>query len=121
METIVSNLTSVRARRCLVGLMQLAALAMLVAFAAPAKAENRGIQMRVTPAYPALAERMKITGTVGVQVTIDPKGHVVDAKATSGNSLLMPAAEDAVRRWMFDSGPGTVKMDVTVEFHPSGQ
>jgi len=105
-----------------VRLTQIAVLTILVALTAPARAgEERGIQMRVTPAYPVLAERMKITGTVQVEATVDPDGHVIGAKATSGNSILMPAAEDAVRRWIFDSGKGTVKVEVTVEFHPSSQ
>jgi TonB family protein len=100
--------------------MQTAMLAMLVALAVPAKAaEERGIQMRVTPSYPVLAERMKITGSVQVEVTVDAQGKVLDAKAISGNSILKPAAEDAVRRWQFNSGNGTVKVEVEVTFHSS--
>ncbi len=120
MEFIDTCLNYIRARRVLVRLMQTAVLAMLVALAVPAKAgEERGVQMRVTPAYPALAARMKITGTVKVEATVDSQGNVIDAKAMSGNSILMPAAEDAVRRWQFNSGKGTVKVEVDVTFHAS--
>lgn len=66
-----------------------------------------------------MAKRMKITGTVTVQVTVDPNGTVIDAKGINGTSILVPAAEEAVRRWIFDPGKGTVKMEVTVTFHSS--
>lgn len=118
MEFIDSSHTYICARRVLVRLMLTAVLAMVVALAVPARAgEERGIQMRVTPAYPVLAERMKITGSVDVEATVDAEGNVVDAKAISGNSILKPAAEDAVRRWQFNSGKGTVKVQVNVTFH----
>jgi TonB family protein len=120
MEFIDTWLTYIRARRVLVRLMQAAVLAMLVALSVPAKAgEERVVQMRVTPAYPKLAERMKITGSVKVEATVDAQGNVIGAKAISGNSILMPAAEDSVRRWQFDSGKGTAKVVVDVIFHSS--
>ena len=120
MRFIYSCLTNIRARRVPVRLTQTAALALIVALAVPAiAAEDRGIQMRVTPAYPVLAERMKITGSVKVEATVNPQGDVIEAKAISGNSILQPAAEDAVRRWQFDPGKGTVKVEVNVSFHAS--
>jgi TonB family protein len=91
--------------------MQAFVLAMLVTLSVPAKAsEERAVLQRVAPTYPVLAARMKITGSVNVQATVDPGGKVVDVKATSGNSILMPAAENAVRSWQFESGKGTVKV-----------
>jgi hypothetical protein len=33
----------------------------------------------------------------------------------------MPSAEDAVRRWQFNAGKGTVKVEVTVTFHSSSE
>lgn len=117
MPLIHSCLTSHRARRALVGLVSTAVLAMIVAQPVPAHAADaRGVQMRVSPAYPVLAKRMKITGSVKVQATVDANGKVIDVKAISGNSILMPAAEDAVRRWIFDPGAGKATVDVEVTF-----
>ena len=48
-----------------------------------------------TPAYPALARQMNISGLVQVQVLIDESGKVISANAVSGNALLKPAAEKA--------------------------
>ncbi|MGA3344937.1 MAG: energy transducer TonB [Terracidiphilus sp.] len=118
MNYIDSCLDNICARPVLTRLMQTAALTILIALAVPANAaEERGIQMRAIPAYPALAARMKITGSVKVEATVDSQGNVTDAKAISGNSILMPAAEDSVRRWQFNPGKGTVKVEVEVTFH----
>ncbi len=118
MQLIYSCLTKSLARRTLVRLMQTAALAIVVGLALPARAtEDREVMIRVSPAYPVLAERMKITGSVRVEVTVDAKGKVLDAKALAGNSILIPAAEEAVRRWRFESGTGTASVEVEVNFH----
>ena len=120
MQFIYSCLTKGQARQALVRLILTAALAILVALALPARAaEERDVLVRVTPAYPVLAERMKITGSVKVEATVDAKGKVLDAKGINGNSILVPAAEEAVRRWRFDSGTSTVKVDVDVSFRSS--
>jgi periplasmic protein TonB len=49
------------------------------------------------PAYPAQAKSSRASGVVVVQVVIDEKGKVISAKATSGNTLLRQAAEQAAR------------------------
>ena len=78
MQLIYSCLTKSLARRTLVRLMQTAALAIVVGLALPARAtEDREVMIRVSPAYPVLAERMKITGSVRVEVTVDAKGKVL--------------------------------------------
>jgi TonB family protein len=120
MEFIDSCLTYIRARHAHAKLMQTAALGMLIVLAVPVMAaQERGIQLRVTPAYSKLAGRVKTSGTVRVEATVDPQGNVLDVKAISGNSILIPAAENAVRRWQFNSGRGTVKMEVDVTFPSS--
>jgi protein TonB len=54
-----------------------------------------------TPAYPAAAKSMHISGTVVVQVLIDESGNVVSASAASGHPLLKAAAVSAARRAKF--------------------
>jgi protein TonB len=49
------------------------------------------------PAYPPTAIAVRAEGKVDVQVLIDENGHVVSAKAISGNPLLRGAAENAAR------------------------
>lgn len=98
-------------------LIQAAALALVVTLAMPAAAaEDRGIRSKVAPIYPEIAKRMRASGTVNIEATVDPSGNVTDAKATDGNRLLAPAAEDAVRKWKFDPGSGIAKVKVEVNF-----
>jgi TonB family protein len=98
-------------------LFQAAALALAVTMAMPAMgADDRAVKSRVAPIYPDIAKRMKIEGVVNIQATIDPSGKVSDAKSVGGNLILAPAAEDAVRKWVFESGAGTSKVKVDVNF-----
>ena len=53
------------------------------------------------PNYPALAKNTRTQGTVIVQVMIDEEGKVIQAKATSGHPLLIPAAQTAAFRARF--------------------
>jgi TonB family protein len=53
------------------------------------------------PAYPPPAIAVHAEGKVDVQVLIDETGHVVSAKAISGNPLLRGAAENAARNARF--------------------
>ncbi|HTX76509.1 MAG TPA: energy transducer TonB [Terracidiphilus sp.] len=79
-------------------------------------AEERAVKTRVAPVYPELAKRMHISGVVKVQATVDADGKVTDVKALSGNSALVNAAEDAVRKWRFVPGEGVSVVEVTVTF-----
>ncbi|MGD0830570.1 MAG: energy transducer TonB [Terracidiphilus sp.] len=100
-----------------VRLTRAAALALMLALVMPARAaDERAVRSRVPPVYPEIAKRMKITGAVHVSVTIDAEGKVTDAKTISGNRMLGAAAEDAVRRWRFESGTGTTTMEIELTF-----
>ena len=97
--------------------MQAVALALLVALTMPARAaDTRAIKSRVPPVYPVIAQRMKITGEVKLSVTVDAEGKVTDVKEISGNHTLSQAAEDAVRKWRYESGAGTATLIVSVSF-----
>ena len=52
------------------------------------------------PTYPEMAKRIRLQGTVTVQVLIDESGNVVSAKG-SGPPLLIDAAEKAARQARF--------------------
>jgi len=102
---------------CGVKLLQAAALALVVTMAMPARAaDDRSVKSRVAPIYPDIAKRMKIEGTVSIQATVDATGKVSEAKSVGGNLILAPAAEDAVRKWVFEAGAGTAKVKVDVNF-----
>lgn len=64
------------------------------------------------PAYPAPALAVRAQGKVDVQVLIDEAGHVISAKAVSGNILFRDAAERAARNARFSP---TTLSDVPVK------
>jgi TonB family protein len=99
------------------GFLQATVLAMLLMFALPARAgDDRAVKSRVAPIYPEIAKRMKISGEVKLEATVDADGKVKDVKEVSGNHILAIAAEDAVRKWKFETGDGDASVIVAVNF-----
>jgi len=102
-------------RRC--GLAGLLALATAIFHPLPAVAQGeltRKAKTKVAPAYPELARRMNIVGTVKVVVVVSPNGSLKDTKVVGGNPLLVNAAMDALKKWKFE--PADVESTGTVEF-----
>jgi TonB family protein len=101
---------------CFAGIGLLALLA-TVLHPLPAMAQGeltRKTKTKVAPAYPPLARRMNITGTVRVLVVVSPGGVLKDTKVMGGNPLLINAAMDALRKWKFE--PADSESTGTVEF-----
>jgi TonB family protein len=78
----------------------------------------------VKPEYPPTARKMKVTGTVEVEITISEAGLVIQAKAISGHLALRSAAVEAARNWVFkpamlNGKPVRVKSVLTFVFVPS--
>ena len=76
----------------------------------------------VEPEYPALAMQARIHGTVVVDAIIDERGNVVQARAISGNPLLISAALKAVLQWKYEptslnGQPISVELQVFVNFN----
>lgn len=96
---------------------QAAILALAVAMASPARAaDDRAVKAKVPPVYPEIAKRMKIAGLVRVEATVDAEGKVTDVKVLSGNSMLAPAAEDAIRKWRFEPASASSTVEVALNF-----
>ncbi|MFN7921034.1 MAG: energy transducer TonB [Bryobacteraceae bacterium] len=55
----------------------------------------------VKPVYPPLARQARIQGTVVIEAIISRDGAVRAARIASGHSLLVQAAIDAVRQWLY--------------------
>ncbi len=53
------------------------------------------------PVYPSLARQARIQGVVRLNAVIGKDGTIQDLKAASGHPLLIPAALDAVRQWLY--------------------
>jgi TonB family protein len=79
-------------------------------------ASHRTIVTRIPPVYPELARRMRLTGTVTLRVVIQPNGTVSETHIESGHPILGAAAQDAVARWRFSTGPDPTTMHIDVIF-----
>jgi TonB family protein len=57
---------------------------------------------RVKPIYPATARENRIQGTVKFQAVIGANGHVQDLQLVFGHPLLVAAATEAARQWIYE-------------------
>jgi protein TonB len=55
----------------------------------------------VTPAYPEAVKKNHIKGDVMLTITVDPQGHVANAKLLKGDPALADAAIEAVKQWIY--------------------
>jgi protein TonB len=56
---------------------------------------------KVTPVYPPLAKQARIQGTVRFTAIIGKDGTIQNLQLVSGHPLLVQAAQDAVRQWVY--------------------
>lgn len=99
------------------GLVRAMALLILAGMAIPGRAaDERAIKSRVAPVYPEIAKRMRVSGVVKLEVTVDADGKVTDVKPMSGNQMLSNAAQEAVRKWKFASGAGDSTVQLSINF-----
>jgi TonB family protein len=75
---------------------------------------TRQLEHSVEPEYPALAERMKLTGTVQVQALVKPDGRVKEVKILGGHPLLAAAVASAVMQWRYR--PASKETEELVKF-----
>jgi len=115
MISVSGTKTLVRALASMMIPASLVALALV--FSVPAHAaSDREVKSRVAPTYPELAKRMRISGVVKVQAVVDADGKVTAVKTLSGNRMLEAAAEDAVKKWKFDTAAATSTVEVNINF-----
>ncbi|HEY1338293.1 MAG TPA: energy transducer TonB, partial [Bryobacteraceae bacterium] len=66
-----------------------------------AAAQQAKLMRQVPPVYPPLAVQARVQGTVRFTATIDKEGRVANLQVVIGHSLLIPAALDAVKQWVY--------------------
>ncbi len=74
----------------------------------------RRIKAGITPEYPELAKRMKLSGVVKVEVVIAPDGKVKKARVIGGHPVLAAEAEKAALLTKFE--PGSKETTQIIEF-----
>lgn len=56
---------------------------------------------KVVPVYPPLARQARVSGTVRLAGVVAKDGTIQQLQVVSGHPLLVPAALDAVRQWVY--------------------
>lgn len=67
--------------------------------------EKRAVKHLVTPAYPELAKKLNLSGTVRIEITIGPDGTVKHTRVVGGHPVLAAEAERAAQKSTFEPGP----------------
>ena len=73
------------------------------------------------PSYPPLAKQARISGVVKLQAIIAKDGTVADLQVIAGHPLLIPAALEAVKQWVYQTTllngePVEVQTQIDVNF-----
>lgn len=83
------------------------------------KLSQRKLLIRIEPEYPDTLKRMKIGGSVRLQVTISAKGSVETVQVLGGNPILGEAAQAAVKQWIYAPSHAPSTAEVVIPFDPS--
>ncbi|HEU4389029.1 MAG TPA: energy transducer TonB, partial [Blastocatellia bacterium] len=93
------------------------ALALCLQTGAFAGDDERNIEKqaikRVQPAYPPLAQKYRIEGTVVVEVSVAKDGKVQSAEFVRGHNIFRSVSLDAAKRWEFRP-PGESALQGTI-------
>jgi TonB family protein len=114
--------------RIIPGVILLALTAAAHAQSAPPSPQNidadasaQHLVSRTEPTYPPIAKAAHVTGDVQLRLQIDRTGHVTAVKTLSGPPMLVGAATEAVKQWLYkpfeiDGEPVTIYTTVTLNF-----
>ncbi|MFN7934300.1 MAG: TonB family protein [Bryobacteraceae bacterium] len=133
--TILKEVNPMNAKRMAMTLTASAAVlglaGVMVSTLLPMKAraqESRGATSEGTPKsgpkvlhkvraeYPPIAKVKRIEGVVSMEVNIDARGVVSDAKVLSGPEELRRAAMQAVLQWQFEAGGYPTRSEIDMTF-----
>jgi protein TonB len=56
----------------------------------------------VSPIYPPLASKARVSGMVVLEATLTAQGAVEEIRVISGHPLLIQAAVDCVKQWQYE-------------------
>jgi len=80
--------------------------------------EGRKLIAQPAPAYPEVAKRARLSGTVKVEVLIAADGKVKDVKVIGGHPLFVDATIEALKKWKYVPGNAEVTATLEFNFHP---
>ena len=72
----------------------------------------------VSPRYPEAARAARVEGIVQLTITVGMDGTVTDVTSATGHPLLVPAAAEAVRQWVYPARSAEARFQVAVPVRP---
>lgn len=75
---------------------------------------GRKLRRHVEPALPEIARTMHLEGTVRLEIVVSAGGKVTSIRTLGGPPVLITAAENAVKEWLFE--PDSRSTTVVVSF-----
>ena len=78
---------------------------------------GRKVLHKAEPAYPEIARKMNLGGTVKVVAVVAADGAVTKVEPVGGSPVLLQAAETAVAQWKFAPGSESKEI-VELRFTP---
>src|SRR5258708_5543088 len=80
--------------------------------------EGRKALSNPAPTYPEVAKKLRLVGTVKVQVLIAADGRIKEKNFIGGHPILVNAVEEKLENWEYAPASGETKRQVEFNFHP---
>lgn len=80
---------------------------------------GRHILRKTMPAYPEIARKMNIGGTVKLVAIVAPDGKVKSIEPQGGSPILIEAAKAAISQWRYVPASAESRENVELHFSPS--
>jgi TonB family protein len=80
--------------------------------------ESRKALSNPVPAYPEIAKRMRLTGTVKVQIVVGADGRIKEKNFIGGHPILVNAVEETLKNWKYAPASGETTTQLEFNFHP---
>lgn len=80
--------------------------------------ESRKAIANPTPAYPEVAKKLHLAGTVKVQVVIAANGQIKEVKVVGGHPVLVSAVEETLKNWKYAPASSETTTLLEFNFHP---
>jgi TonB family protein len=80
--------------------------------------EGRKVLSSPVPTYPEVAKKLRLVGTVKVQVVIGADGRIKEKNFIGGHPVLVNAVEETLKNWKYAPTSGETTTQLEFSFHP---
>ena len=80
--------------------------------------ESRKALSNPVPVYPEVAKKMRLTGTVKVQIVIGADGRIKEKNFIGGHPVLVSSVEETLKDWKYAPAGGETTTQLQFNFHP---